>query len=56
MIFHPKITTKKFVRAVNGSNSGYKDVFKRLHYFIMKTNHFVYMKNLFGNTEQKNQL
>lgn len=56
--FSPRAKSKKkLVCAVKGCDSASnKDVNIRFHYFPMKTNRFVYIKNLFGKAERKDQL
>ena len=56
--FSPRAKSKKkLVCAVEGCNSASnKDTEIRFHYFPMKTNRTVYIKNLFGNVEKRDQL
>ena len=56
--FSPRAKSKKkLVCAVEGCNStSNKDMDIRFHYFPMKTNRTVYIKNLFGKVEKRDQL
>ncbi|KAK0073884.1 hypothetical protein PV325_009065 [Microctonus aethiopoides] len=56
--FSPRAKSKKkIVCVVKGCKSASnRDVNIRFHYFPMKTNRFVCSKNLFGQTERKDQL
>ena len=56
--FSPRAKSKKkLVFAVEGCNStSNKDMDIRFHYFPMKTNRTVYIKNLFGKAERRDQL
>ena len=56
--FSPRAKSKKkLVCAVEGCNSASnKDMEIRFHYFPMKTNRTVYIKNLFRKAEKRDQL
>ena len=56
--FSPRAKSKKKLRcAVEGCNSAFnKDLEIRFHYFPIKTSRTIYIKNSFGNAEQRDQL